>query len=469
MKKKLMSLILALCFLLAALPAMAEDPQIGYVNTETKVYMDASDKAMVDGTVELGTQVRIEEETLTDGVGWYRVTFLANNKTGWLLADDVDLVIAKKAITSVQPSAAAVGVTPVADEFPFPVLRTSGLVDPDTLPGAPDPSMYNLIEVGETSDMVPLIRDRLHELGYSLSAKGNKLTKEYAVAIKQFQAKNGMEQDGICSPEFQARLFSAKALTKAKGTPLTKEDPMVITKGNVKASSKGGGTITFTIRNKTGEKVDAFDFDMRLYSTYGERFLLGSLSDKVTIADEIKAFNQSEERKTLNKNQDMTLSMNMGDYYFAGCMIAITAYHTVNGDTVRIPEDQQHWYAFGKGVTAGYQDTLVTPLTQTEQKLADAWSLGVSGVYVDPEIGKFYGAREGYMIGNMEPGSPADLAGLKAGDILLAIGDTRIFGGTTLDRAKAAMAEGQTVTVLFYRNGGVWQTQLTRPSTASSI
>ena len=73
------------------------------------------------------------------------------------------------------------------------------------------------------------------------------------------------------------------------------------------------------------------------------------------------------------------------------------------------------------------------------------------------------------MIGNMEPGSPADLAGLKAGDILLAIGDTRIFGGTTLDRAKAAMAEGQTVTVLFYRNGGVWQTQLTRPSTASSI
>ena len=469
MKKKLMSLILALCFLLAALPAMAEDPQIGYVNTETKVYMDASDKAMVDGTVELGTQVRIEEETLTDGVGWYRVTFLANNKTGWLLADDVDLVIAKKAITSIQPSAAATGVTPVADEFPFPVLRASGLVDPDTLPGAPDPSMYSLIEVGETSDMVPLIRDRLHELGYSLSAKGNKLTKEYAVAIKQFQAKNGMEQDGICSPEFQARLFSANALTKKNGQPLVKEDPMVITKGNVKASNKGGGTITFTIRNKTGEKVDAFDFDLRLYSTYGERFLLGSLSDKITINDEIGILKSSEERKTLGKNQEMTLSLSMGDYYFAGCMVAVTAYHTEGGQTVRIEEDQQHWYAFGKGVTTGYQDTLATPLTEREKQLAGTWSLGISGVYVDPEIGKFYGAREGYMIGNMEPGSPADLAGLKAGDILLAIGDTRIFGGTTLDRAKAAMAEGQTVTVLFYRNGGVWQTQLTRPSTASSI
>ncbi|MBR6954768.1 MAG: PDZ domain-containing protein [Clostridia bacterium] len=468
MKRNILALLLALCLLLTAFPAAAEEAQIGYVNTETKVYMDASDKAMVDGTVELGTQVRIEEETLTDGTGWYRVTFLANNKTGWVLADDVDLVIAKKAITPSRPEAAT-GVTQVTDEFPFPVLRASGLVDPDTLPGAADPAMYSLIEVGDTSDTVPLIRDRLHELGYSLSAKGNKLTKEYASAIRQFQSRNGMEQDGICSPEFQARLFSPKALTKSKGQPLVKEDPMVITKGNVKASSKGGGTITFTIRNKTGEKVDAFDFDMRLYSTYGERFLLGSLSDKVTITDEMKVFNMSEERKTLNKNQDMTLSLNMGDYYFAGCMVAITAYHKVSGETVRIPEDQQHWFAFGKGVTAGYQDIPVTPLTRKEEQLAAAWSLGVTSVYVDPEIAKFYGAREGELITAMEPGSPADLAGLKAGDVLLAIGDVRIFGGTSVDRAKAAMAEGDTVTVLFFRNGSVWQTQLTRPSTASSI
>ncbi len=469
MRRKMTALLLALCLLAAVLPVTAEDVQIGYVNTETKVYMDASDKAMVDGTVSLGTQVRVEEETLTDGVGWYRVTFLANNKTGWLPADDVDLVIAKKAIAPKQTASAANGAVPVTDEFSFPVLRAGGWVDPDTLPGAPDPSMYSLIEAGDSSDMVPQIRDRLHELGYSLSAKGSKLTKEYAVAIRQFQSKNGMEQDGVCSPEFQAKLFSANALTKKNGKPLAKEDPIVISRGTVKASNKGGGTITFDIRNKTGEKVDAFDLDMRLYSTYGERFLLGSLSDKVTIADEIKMFNGSEERATLNKNQEMRLSMNMGDYYFAGCMIAITAYHTVSGQTVRIPEDQRHWFAFGKGVTEGYQDILVTPLTQTEQKLAEAWSLGIEGVYVDPEIGKFYGAREGFMINTMAPGSPADLAGLKAGDILLVVGDVRIFGSSSVDRAKANVAEGQTVTVLFYRNGGVWQTQLTRPGTASSI
>ena len=105
--KKRIALFLAFCLLFAALPTLAEDVQIGYVNTETKVYMDASDKAMVEGTASLGAQVRIEEETLADGVGWYRVTFLANEKTGWVLADDVDLVIAKKAIVPKQSEPAA--------------------------------------------------------------------------------------------------------------------------------------------------------------------------------------------------------------------------------------------------------------------------------------------------------------------------------------------------------------------------
>ena len=73
------------------------------------------------------------------------------------------------------------------------------------------------------------------------------------------------------------------------------------------------------------------------------------------------------------------------------------------------------------------------------------------------------------MINAMTEGSPADLAGLQAGDVLLAIGDVRIFGQTSLARAMAAIGEGETVTVLFFRNGAVWQTQLTRPSNSMSL
>ena len=462
------SILLALVLLTCTLPAMAEGEQIGYVNADTKIYMSASEKGVVDGTATLGTQVRIEEELLADDLGWYRVTILATGKTGWILADDIDLVIAKKAITRTAPSTASGAATQVANEYAFPVLKASGVVDPDTLPGAPNPSQYHLIELNQEDQLVPQIKARLNELGFSGGSNGNKLSNQFTSLIKSFQKKNDMEQDGICSPEFQARLFSKNA-KNSKGIVPEPQDPIVITKGQVKTNSKGAGTISFTIQNKTGEKIDAFDFSLRLYSTYGERFLFGSVSDLVTIADELVFLDMSEERKTVSKNGTLQLGLTMGDYYFAGCMVAITAYHTESGKTIHIPDDEYHWYAFGKGVTKGYQPRLVTELTDLENQLADAWDLGVTGVYVDSEIAEFYGSREGLMINAMTEGSPADLAGLQAGDVLLAIGDVRIFGQTSLARAKAAIGDGETVTILFFRNGAVWQTQLTRPSNSMSL
>lgn len=466
--KQLLSLILALFLLLVQMPSLAEEVQIGYVNAETNVYMSASEKGVVSGVVELGTQVRIEEELLAEERGWYRVTILASGSTGWILADDIDLVIAKKAITRTEPASSSGKASEVPDERAFPVLTASGVVDPDTLPGAPDPSQYHLIEVDQEDDMVPLIKARLNELGFTGGSNNNKLNRNYASMIKSFQKKNDMEQDGICSPEFQTRLFSQNA-KNSKGVVPEPQDPIIITKGQVKSNSKSEGTITFTVQNKTGEKVDAFDFSLRLYSTYGERFLFGSLSDRITLNDDLIAFEMTEERDTINKNGTLQLTLGMGDYYFAGCMVAITAYHTESGTTVRIPDDEWHWFAFGKGVTAGYQARIVTPLTETEQRLASEWELGISGVRVDSEIAEFYGVREGFIIMSMSPDGLADLAGLQAGDVLLAIGDVRILGDTSLQRAKAAISEGTTVTVLFYRNGKVWQTQLTRPSDSMSL
>ena len=79
MMKRLAVLLVMVLTLNAAALCLA-DNQIGYINADTKVYMDASEKAIVDGSANLGMQVRIEEEKAADGMGWYRVTFLASNK-----------------------------------------------------------------------------------------------------------------------------------------------------------------------------------------------------------------------------------------------------------------------------------------------------------------------------------------------------------------------------------------------------
>ncbi len=462
---KKLALLLALTIMCSALPAFAEDVQIGYVNTDTKVYMDASEKAIVDGSASLGTQVRIEEETLNDGIGWYRVTFLAKDKVGWVKADDVDLVIAKKPITAGNPAAGAAsgGVQPVDRESDFPVLKASGIVDESTLPGGSPSLKYRTLDVGDSGDDVKAISERLFELGYLDAKNAVKLTKAHQSAVKQFQKVNGLVQDGLFTPELQAKLFSSGALNK-KGKALGAKDAMVYSNGKVKADNKkGGGTITYSLKNASGQKIDAFDFSIRLYNTYGERFLFSSVSSDVTLTDELTALNLSEERATFNKNETIQFSFGIGNYYFAGVMIAITAYHNEKGETVRIPEDQLHWFGFGKGVEQGYQPLIVTPLSDGEKQLAEQWKSGIEGLYVDAEIAKAYNVREGYLIQKMEPGSMMDAAGLKAGDILLAIGDVRIFSTTTISRALSRLTPGAVVTVLFLRNGTVYQTQMVTP------
>lgn len=44
MKKTLASLLLVIALLLGTVHVLAEDVQIGYANTETKIYMSASEK-----------------------------------------------------------------------------------------------------------------------------------------------------------------------------------------------------------------------------------------------------------------------------------------------------------------------------------------------------------------------------------------------------------------------------------------
>ncbi len=465
--KKTVCLLLALIMIgIHAAALMQDAPQIGYVNTDTQVYMDASEKSIITGNVRLGAQVRIEEERSAGGQGWFYVTFLASGETGWLKADDVDLVIAKR-VAAESVTVTPGDAVPVTDERAFPVLTASGLVDTDALPGAPKPLDFRELNLGDTGEDVMALKDRIIALGYAEELYGEAYTANERYALSRFQYDNGLETDGICSPELQALLFSNNARSKNGGRAAVL-DALSFTHGTVSANYSDN-RISFNVKNNTEEQIDAFDFALRLYNTYGVRFLFRSISDSVTLQDELTVLHFSEERYTLNRKNVISCTLSMGDYYFAGCMIAITAYHTSKGETVTISEDQLHWYAFGKGVDAGYQDLLVTPLTKTEKSRAAEWQLGVTAVYVDPEIAEAYGLREGALINTVTPGSPADQAGLHAGDILLAIGDFRIFGGASIDRAKVSLTPGQTAVVLFLRNGTVYQGTLTAPGGAEPV
>jgi serine protease Do len=81
--------------------------------------------------------------------------------------------------------------------------------------------------------------------------------------------------------------------------------------------------------------------------------------------------------------------------------------------------------------------------------------LGIIPQDADTALAKSFNLpnAEGALVAFVEPGSPADKAGLKAGDFIVAIGDRHLTSQSDLRDAAAQAKPGEEVEVTFYRNG----------------
>lgn len=94
-----------------------------------------------------------------------------------------------------------------------------------------DPTIlnYRVLSKGDRGEDVLALKARLQELGYIRG--GTKLTNVYndtlVERLKLFQRQAGMEEDGIASPEVQARLFSDRAPVCAETLPKAKRTQVI--------------------------------------------------------------------------------------------------------------------------------------------------------------------------------------------------------------------------------------------------
>ena len=341
------------------------------------------------------------------------------------------------------------------------MLTATGNVDPAKLQGAPKLSDYKELKMGDSGKRVEKLKVRLAELGYLPSNRTDgAISNQDITAIRSFQRNNGLEIDGVISKKLQLKLFSSYVIDNT-GNPFN-SDAIIFTRAQA-VINNSGGTITFMIKGNSAEKIDAFDFRFRFWNTYGERYLLKTSDSKAKITEELTLLDFSEERVTLSKGQSISFSFNLGSSAIPRGQVAITAYHTQDGKTVRIDDDQLNWYSFEKGKQGSYAGRVVTPLTDKEISLAKGWDTGITGSYVDAETAEAYNLREGLYVTKVAADSPAAKAGLKKGDVLLAIGNVRIFGASSLVRAASYIKAGKSAVMLFLRKGVVYQTEIARP------
>jgi S1-C subfamily serine protease len=100
------------------------------------------------------------------------------------------------------------------------------------------------------------------------------------------------------------------------------------------------------------------------------------------------------------------------------------------------------------------------PVIERLRSGADAADPGYLGVRVEDPLD---GSR-GAVIASVEAGSPAASAGLRAGDLVIAVDGTAVDGASALAAAVQAHAPGKTVTVTYVRDGDERTTEVTLAS-----
>jgi S1-C subfamily serine protease len=115
---------------------------------------------------------------------------------------------------------------------------------------------------------------------------------------------------------------------------------------------------------------------------------------------------------------------------------------------------------------AGIGVGLAVPINDTTQRIISAlmtagrvrraW-LGIAGSQapLPPPLAAKLGRRDGLQVAQVIGGSPAEVAGLRAGDILVAVGGTPLGSSTELQRRMVEDAIGRRVEITVWRNGAL--------------
>ena len=115
---------------------------------------------------------------------------------------------------------------------------------------------------------------------------------------------------------------------------------------------------------------------------------------------------------------------------------------------------------------AGVGVGLAVPINATTQRIISAlmtgrrvrraW-LGIAGAQapLPPPLVAKLGRRNGLRIAQVISGSPAEVAGLRAGDVMVAVDGTPVVSSTALQQRMVADAIGRRVEITVWRNGAL--------------
>lgn len=331
-------------------------------------------------------------------------------------------------------------------------------------------SSYLPLKKGSKGDAVVELQTRLLELGFYSSKVDGSYGNGTATAVKAFEKYNGLNPTGEATVELQEFLYS----DAAKGL----EIPDVEISGIGLRTRYGLPYLAPTLKNNTSKTINAVMYRLKAYNAAGERLgYMGALNQNDIVSyDGVSHYmieNATGEINGLGIKPGASVTLkrqNQIDVYTFDysaidvVYMAVIRYVTTDGTIVNIPENEQIWYGSdGTMETIEYENNLVPrqELTFEMEERADEINLGFSCNYIpnffaeviDLPVG---GIKLSFVIDR----GPASDAGLKDGDIIVKIGDVWTIDPDSLLVAKANMDEYEPTSVVFYRRGQRYETEM---------
>ena len=437
------------------------------------------------GEIAADTALTAVGEVEKDGELWLHIEKGKNNKEGYMLAELVRQVKPVELIPVTEGEVRAlfpvVGRDPIAEiknEIPFTYTEE-------------ELAQYHTLNVGDRNADVLALRKRLYELGYYAKPNENALyTESTADVVRMFQQDCGLEETGTADPYTQALLFDDRMLAREGSAQevtylQNKAQPLYIQRAEI-TSYSFYGSVQVSVRNNTSGKLTAFGLKIIPNMSDGE---LVDMAD--TFAEQIeKEYNldsiavaRGNSYSDFETNGKAPLYNDPDDYeepeigevyiyphhfqvsykqYFTGAQVAVSWYRAA-GRNVYVDDDQMVFVSVGKGTDELMTYTLPIAISDSQREEARKWEMGIVARYVLPVYQDYYNLPQGAYLRSVEEGSPAQEAGLQAGDIIVGIGEQTILGDMTLRLSRASFAPGDIQTVYFWRDGQYYTTEMMRP------
>ena len=420
--------------------------------------------------LESGTHVsvlgQVEDQ---DGSLWYHIRE-KSGREGYMLAE---------LLYQLQPAQLFSASEEEVREL-FPVISFDPLEDmrDAKLPAYSEEELseYRTLDVGDRSSAVLKLKRRLYEMGYFAKPNENtNYTKSTADVIKRFQKDVGLPVTGTADALTQAALFDERT-AKREGSA---QEPKYLSNRNARlviqrvevTNYNFHGSLQMSVRNNSGERLTAFGIRVIPYMRDGSACDMAE-----TFAEEIERVYAVRDISIENGDSYSDFFTNdkfddgiwphhfeiSNQIYFSGAQLAISWYRS-GGKKIVVDDDQLVFVNAGCGAGDSFMNTLPIPLTSAE-KANSGWEMGVVTRYVLPVYQAHYSLPQGAWVKSVEPDSPAELAGLEAGDVIAGIGETTILGDATLRKARGQIDAGESAVLYFWRDGQYYRTDIVRPA-----